>query len=139
MNHMFCCHLLSDTKREDALTIRVFGGIEGLHLNFPRHIEVKGIQVAALLGVGQPIYAIFKNGVVYRFAPGRTLQPADVTDPKVIRYYKYINGVYSWLRLITCLYIGSVVGSCIWQNTLMIIGILLIISSIIHSDLQLIL
>ena len=54
---------------------------------------VKYLQVAAAIGIAQPVHAIFKNGVVYRYAPGRTVKLEDLKNPSIIKYValKYSN------------------------------------------------
>ncbi len=71
---------------KDALVIRIFDQVEGEEgLNDDREYEVMGMQVAHKIGVAQPVYAIFNNGVVYKYATGRTLTSKDVKNPTIIK------------------------------------------------------
>ena len=84
MNHMLCCHLVSDKDKKDAMVIRIFvSGAQGVIMD--REMEILAIQVAAQINVGQPVYALFKNGIVYKYAAGRTLNAKDVQNPQVMR------------------------------------------------------
>ena len=82
---MLCCHLVSDKDKKDAVVIRIFidGGIAGITMD--RDAEVMAIQVSANIKVAQPVYALFKNGIVYKYGTGRTLTGADLQNPFVIR------------------------------------------------------
>ena len=47
-------------------------------------------QLAVAAGCLPPIVSVFENGVVYKYAPGRTLTANDLNDPHIIRYiWKY--------------------------------------------------
>ena len=82
INQMMCCHLLSDKGKKDAVVIRIF--IQGMTgVTIERNTEVMAIQVAAHIKIGQPAYAVFRNGIAYRFAPGRSAIPEDVKNPKL--------------------------------------------------------
>ena len=81
---MLVCHLATDGDKEDAVLLRIYGAL-GSGLKIDRDVEIMCLQVAAAVKVGQPVYAIFNNGIVYRFAPGRTLTGEDVTNPDVMR------------------------------------------------------
>ena len=88
---MQCCYLKSDTSKSDALVLRTFGTLPfefegGEPPKIDRDYEVMGLQIAARIGVAQPVYALYKNGIVYGYATGRTVEPNDLKDPKVIRY-----------------------------------------------------
>ncbi len=89
---MLCAHLESDINRKYALVLRIFGGmkIEGVDIQLDRDYEVMGLQLGHKIGVSQPVIAIFKNGVVYKYATGRTLKPDDLANPKVMRYIMII-------------------------------------------------
>ncbi len=84
---MVVCYLEDDPKKKDALVVRTFCQLdENLGLTMSRDVEVMGLQVAHAIGFGHSVYAIYQNGVVYGYAPGRTLNGEDVKDPKFIRY-----------------------------------------------------
>ena len=86
---MQCCHLKSDKDKSDALVVRTFGvfpfdlGIELPEID--RNYEVMALQAAGQIGVAQPVYALYKNGIVYGYATGRTVEPQDLKNPCVIR------------------------------------------------------
>ena len=83
---MLCCHLVADVDKQDALVVRVFGQPNpAMGMSMDRSTEVMCLQVAAHIKIGQPVYAIFKNGIIYRYAPGRTLTGDDIKNPDVIR------------------------------------------------------
>ncbi len=85
---MLCAHLKSDTEKKDALVLRIFGEMtlpDGMEVTFDRNFEIMGLQLGHKIGISQPIYAIFENGVVYKYATGSTLTPKDLENPKVIR------------------------------------------------------
>ncbi len=86
---MLCAHLKSDASRKYALVLRIFGSIkvEGFEIQLDRDYEVMGLQLGHKIGVSQPVIAIFKNGVVYKYATGRTLKPDDLDNPNVMRYF----------------------------------------------------
>ncbi len=88
MNHSLCVHLKADTDKKNALVLRIFGVLklpDGIELTFDRNFEIMGLQLGHKIGISQPIYAIFENGVVYKYATGSTLTPKDLENPKVIR------------------------------------------------------
>ena len=88
MNHMMCCHLVSDKDKEDAMVIHIFvAGIKDIPLD--RDTEVMAMQVSAHIKVAQPVYALFKNGIVYKYGKGRTLNGEDLKNPTVVRYLQY--------------------------------------------------
>ncbi len=82
VNHLFCCHLKSDLKRDDALVMRTFGDTL---VDMCREYEVMGMQIGAQLGISQPVYGIFSNGVVYKYAHGRTLVSDDINNINILR------------------------------------------------------
>ncbi len=86
---MLCAHLKSDASRKYALVLRIFGSIklDDIEILLDRDYEVMGLQLGHKIGVSQPVFAIFKNGVVYKYAIGRTLKPDDLDNPKVMRYF----------------------------------------------------
>ncbi len=80
------CHLKSDLSGKDAIIMQLFEYTDLTGCAREREQEVIGKQIMNKLGIGQPVLAIFKNGIVYKFAPGRKLRGSDLKDPKVIRY-----------------------------------------------------
>ena len=82
---MLCCHLVSDEDKNDAIVVRVFNSNITM-ATVDRDNEVMAIQVAAAINVAAPVYALFKNGIVYKYANGRTLTGDDITKPELVRY-----------------------------------------------------
>ena len=84
---MFRFNLKSDEDKQNAIVVRIFGTIkmEGETFVMGTDAQVMGMQMAHCVGIAQPVYAIFKNGIVYRYAPGGTLTVEDVRNPEVIR------------------------------------------------------
>ena len=84
---MFRFNLKSDQDKQNAVVVRIFGSlkIKGETMFLGTDSQVMGMQMAQHLGIAQPVYAVFRNGVVYRYAPGHTLTPEDVKNPEVIR------------------------------------------------------
>jgi len=83
INNMKRFHLRSDNDLQDAIVVRVYGSTLDTFVN--REKEVLAMQVAHAAGCFQPLVAIFKNGVAYKYAHGRTLTTSDLNDPKIIR------------------------------------------------------
>ena len=86
---MQCCYLKSDTSKSDALVLRTFGTLPfefegGEPPKIDRDNEVMGLQIAGRIGVAKPVYAIYKNGIVYGYATGRTVLPEDLKNPRAI-------------------------------------------------------
>ncbi len=61
------------------------------HVLFDHDLEVIGLKHAHTTQSGQPLYAIFKNGVAYRFAPGHCLKYEALSNPLIIRYSENTN------------------------------------------------
>ena len=89
LNHMYCFNLKSDNEKQNALVVRLFGSIVyGKEtLTFGGDEQTMAMQLAHAVGLAQPVIAILRNGIVYRFAPGRTLTLADIQNPDIIRYF----------------------------------------------------
>ncbi|CCE82584.1 Piso0_002316 [Millerozyma farinosa CBS 7064] len=75
--------LLSCTNRTngDQVLMRVYGN--GTNLIIDRHREFISHLVLHSLNLAPPIFARFKNGLVYGFLPGRSLAPAELRHEKV--------------------------------------------------------
>ena len=84
---MFRFNLKSDQDKQNAVVVRIFGSMKmkGESISFGTDSQVMAMQMAQSLGIAQPVYAVFSNGVVYRYSPGHTLTPEDVKNPEVIR------------------------------------------------------
>ncbi len=87
---MFCYHHKSDDAISDGIVFRV-------RPNNYEQLDQKGafkdkemitMQLAYVAGVAQEVLAIFKNGLAYRYAQGRTMELADLSKPHVIKYVK---------------------------------------------------
>ncbi len=87
VNHMFRFSLKSDPQHENALVIRIFGTFKmnNEDVSFGTDCQVMAMQMAHSVGIAESVYAIFKNGIVYRYAPGRTLTAEDLRNPSVIQ------------------------------------------------------
>ncbi len=83
VNYNMCCHLASDTEKTNALVVRVHGTMDPGFIN--RDMDVIGFQIGHSVGASQPVYATFKNGLVYRYAVGKKLEHEDLYDDNVIR------------------------------------------------------
>ena len=85
---MYCFNLKSDKEKQNALVVRLFGSIQVGKETFTAGSDEQtmAMQLAHAVGLAQPVIAILKNGIVYRFAPGRTLTIEDIKNPDIIRY-----------------------------------------------------
>lgn len=61
--------------------IRVYG--HGTNLIIDRHREFILHMNLNLLGLAPALYLRFKNGVIYGFLPGRSLDPSELSDPNL--------------------------------------------------------
>ena len=83
INAMYCCHVAQDKDRSDAVIVRIYRGF--LAGGLDRNKEFLSIQVAQSSGLHAPIHAVFNNGLVYKYVPGRLPSLHDLGNPKVIR------------------------------------------------------
>ena len=83
-NRMYHCH---PENIPNGLVCRVFASdiAEAWSDVIDRNQEVRCMQVAHACGVSQPVRAVFRNGIIYGYAPGRTLKYEDMRKPAVIR------------------------------------------------------
>ena len=83
INAMYCCHTAQDRDRDDAVLVRINRGF--LAESMDRNKEFLSMQVAQAAGCHAPLYAVFNNGLVYKYVPGRLPSLHDLQNPKVIR------------------------------------------------------
>ena len=83
VNAMYCCFMAEDRGRNDAVIVRIYRDILGEAVD--RDKEFLSIQVAQAAGCHAPIYAVFNNGLVYKYVPGRLPSLRDLMKPKVIQ------------------------------------------------------
>ena len=89
MNHLFRFNLRSDTEKQNALVVKLFGGMKiptGETIYFGTNEQVMAMQVAHSVGISQEIVALLKNGMVYKYAIGDTMKREDISDPEIRRY-----------------------------------------------------
>lgn len=79
-NMLLSCH---NTSSGDTVLMRVYG--PGTSLIIDRNREFVLHLVLQSLGLAPPIHARFKNGIVYGFLPGRSLEPKDLSNPSLYR------------------------------------------------------
>ena len=91
INVMCCYYQRSDNKRQDALVVRLFGLEDGTLIT--RDKEFLNLQIAHAAGCFPAILASIKNGLIYQYAPGRTLKIKDLNSPDMIR--KIVRLVYT--------------------------------------------
>ena len=82
VNALYCCYVAEDKDRNDALVVRINCGDWDI---LDRNKEFLSIQVAQSAGCHAPIYAVFNNGLVYKYVPGRLPSLHDLEKPEVIR------------------------------------------------------
>ena len=83
MNVMCCFYQKSDTKRQDALVVRLYGMEVGTLLT--REKEFLNLQIGHAVGCFPAILATFNNGLVYQYEPGRTMKFKDLNNPETIK------------------------------------------------------
>ena len=83
INAMYCCFMAEDKDRNDAVIVRIYGDLLGEAVD--RDKEFLSIQVAQAAGCHAPIYAVFNNGLVYKYVPGHLPSLQDLTLPSVVR------------------------------------------------------
>ncbi|KAL7669443.1 hypothetical protein ACOME3_010098 [Neoechinorhynchus agilis] len=68
---------------KQIIVIRFFG--HSTHLFIDRDSEIHYLKELNRLSLAPRIYKRFPNALVYGFIPGRTLDPLDLSDPKIGR------------------------------------------------------
>ncbi len=81
MNTLYCCHLVADTDKSDALVVRVI--YEGKRKEAKQ--EEFALRVAHASGCCKPLYAIFDNGFVIGYAQGRLITWNELWDPHIAK------------------------------------------------------
>ncbi|XP_013097744.2 ethanolamine kinase [Stomoxys calcitrans] len=71
----------SETKSNDVILVRVYGNKTDLLID--RKAETRNIMLLHRYGFAPTLYATFKNGLVYDFVPGVTLNTESVHLPEV--------------------------------------------------------
>ena len=84
VNSMTCFYQGADEHRADALVVRVYG-FEGQELPWGRSNEFLTMQVAQAAGCFPAIVAVFKNGVIYEYEPGRMVTFQDLVKPEIVK------------------------------------------------------
>ncbi len=90
MNTLYLCHLSDDVDQQDALVVKIYMFTPD-NVVIDRDQEVIFTQVAHAVGVGPPLYGIFDNGHVYKYAPGRQITFEEFLNPKLYRYIYYFT------------------------------------------------
>lgn len=67
--------------REDVILVRVYGHKTDLLID--RKAETRNIQMLHSHGFAPCLYAIFRNGLAYEYAPGVTLTSETVVEPRI--------------------------------------------------------
>ena len=103
VNAMCCVYQKSDTKRQDALVVRVYGIEIGTMLT--RDKEFLNLQIGHVTGCFPAIVASFQNGLIYKYEPGRTMTFKDLNAPETIKtivhtLYKLIHVDFDSLSLV---------------------------------------
>ena len=83
INHMVCVYHEGDEWRDDAMVVRVHGINLSGQYEF-RTSDIFGMQLAHHANCFPPIYAIFRNGVMYKYIPGKTMSRLEFIDPESI-------------------------------------------------------
>lgn len=71
---------LSSTN-EDVVLVRVYGHKTDLLID--RKAETRNIQMLHSHGFAPCLYAVFRNGLAYEYAPGVTLTSETVVEPQI--------------------------------------------------------
>ncbi|CAG8682149.1 13198_t:CDS:2 [Ambispora leptoticha] len=76
-NDVVRCRNKTDERFE--VVIRVYG--KDSHIFVDRGQEIRNLLVLSKAGLSTPLYAKFKNGLVYGFVPGKSLTLENLKDP----------------------------------------------------------
>ncbi|EGW30115.1 uncharacterized protein SPAPADRAFT_52945 [Spathaspora passalidarum NRRL Y-27907] len=68
--------LSCEYKKSQPVLVRVYG--QGTNLIIDRHREFVSHLMLNSIGLAPPVYARFKNGLVYGYLEGRSLEPAEL-------------------------------------------------------------
>ncbi|XP_068628045.1 ethanolamine kinase [Battus philenor] len=81
-NKLVACHLNDDiSEGNEVVLVRIYGNKTDLLID--RTAEIRNITALNVLGLAPEIYGVFKNGLVYEYFPGVTLNIDTVIDPKI--------------------------------------------------------
>jgi hypothetical protein len=69
---------------EDALIVRVNSLQSSCNL-LDREREILGLQIGYAAGITEPLYVIFNNGMIYRYATGKPMNWGYLWDEHVAR------------------------------------------------------
>lgn len=73
--------LLRARYGDSDVLIRAYG--HGTNLIIDRHREFISHLMLNSIGLAPPIFSRFKNGLVYGYLPGRSLEPQELSDPAI--------------------------------------------------------
>ena len=82
VNQIFRCSNRDDLK--DALIVRM-NSLQSVCNLVDRETELFGIQVGHACGITEPLYLIFNNGLVYKYATGKPMDWGYLWDDHVGR------------------------------------------------------
>ncbi|XP_013134700.1 PREDICTED: ethanolamine kinase isoform X2 [Papilio polytes] len=81
-NKLVACHLSKDiSESDDIVLVRIYGNKTDLLID--RTAEIRNITTLNVLGLAPKIYGVFKNGLVYEYFPGVTLNTDTVAETKI--------------------------------------------------------
>ncbi|CAG4964819.1 unnamed protein product [Parnassius apollo] len=81
-NKLIACHLNNEIgEGNDVMLVRIYGNKTDLLID--RTAEIRNITTLNVLGLAPKIYGVFKNGLVYEYYPGVTLNVNSVVDTKI--------------------------------------------------------
>lgn len=69
------------TAHDDVVLVRVYGNKTDLLID--RKAETRNIQMLHSHGFAPCLYAVFRNGLAYEYAPGVTLTSETVAEPQI--------------------------------------------------------
>ena len=82
-NVIYCYYQQPDTKRRDALMMRLYSQELGKLITSDK--EFLNLQIVHAAGCFPAILASFNNGIIYQYEPGRPMKFRDLNNPDVIR------------------------------------------------------
>lgn len=84
--------LLSIQYESQNYLVRIYG--HGTNLIIDRHREFISHLILNSLNLAPPIYARFKNGVIYGFLPGKSLKPQQLKNPNIYPLVAQLLGTW---------------------------------------------
>ncbi|XP_044730625.1 ethanolamine kinase 1 [Chrysoperla carnea] len=82
-NALVRCRLEDDVDSSDTILIRIYGAKSELFID--RDAEKRNLIKLQEVGISAPLYAIFNNGLAYKYINGTTLTTETVVVPKVYK------------------------------------------------------